>query len=38
MEFDCTIKKRGRQKMAEVCVFEVKNGKIVSEQYFYNMS
>lgn len=38
MEFDCTIKKRGRQKMAEVCVYEVKDGKIASEQYFYNMS
>ncbi|MFT5848318.1 SnoaL-like domain-containing protein [Psychroserpens sp.] len=37
MEFDCTIKERGRQKMSEVCVYEVKDGKIASEQYFYNM-
>ena len=37
MEFDCTFKERGRQKMAEVCVYEVKDGKIASEQYFYSM-
>lgn len=37
MSFDCTFKERGRQKMEEVCVYEVKDGKIASEQYFYNM-
>ena len=37
MGFDCTFKARGRQKMEEVCVYEVKNGKIASEQYFYAM-
>lgn len=37
MAFDCTFKERGRQKVEEVCVYEVKNGKIASEQYFYNM-
>ena len=37
MSFDCTFKARGRQQMEEVCVYEVKNGKIASEQYFYNM-
>ena len=37
MAFDCTFKERGRQKMEEVCVYEVKDGKIASEQYFYNM-
>ncbi|WGD34177.1 SnoaL-like domain-containing protein [Olleya sp. YS] len=37
MSFDCTFKDRGRQQMEEVCVYEVKDGKIASEQYFYNM-
>ncbi len=37
MGFDCTFKARGRQKMEEVCVYEVKDGKIASEQYFYSM-
>ena len=37
MAFDCTFKERGRQKMEEVCVYEVKDGKIASEQYFYTM-
>jgi hypothetical protein len=37
MGFDCTFKERGRQKMEEVCVYEVKDGKIASEQYFYSM-
>ncbi|WP_418639553.1 SnoaL-like domain-containing protein [Winogradskyella sp.] len=37
MDFDCTFKKGGRQKMEEVCVYEVKDGKITSEQYFYTM-
>jgi len=37
MGFDCTFKERGRQKMEEVCVYQVKDGKIASEQYFYSM-
>ncbi|MDO1500353.1 nuclear transport factor 2 family protein [Winogradskyella maritima] len=37
MGFDCTFKDRGRQQMEEVCVYEVKDGKIASEQYFYSM-
>ena len=37
MDFDVTFKDRGRQQMEEVCVFEVKNDKIVNEQFFYNM-
>ena len=35
--FDVTFKDRGRQQMEEVCVFGVKNGKIASEQFFYDM-
>lgn len=37
MDFDVTFKDRGRQEMEEVCVFEVENGKIVHEQFFYSM-
>lgn len=37
MSFDVTFKDRGRQQMEEVCVFEVNNGKIVNEQFFYTM-
>ena len=37
MGFDCTFKEGGRQQMEEVCVYEVKDGKIASEQYFYSM-
>jgi len=35
--FDATMKGRGRQKMEEICVYEVKGGKIVSERFFYSM-
>lgn len=35
MGMDITMKGAGRQKMDEVCVFEVKDGKIVKEQFFY---
>ncbi len=37
MSFDVTFKDRGRQQMDEVCVYEVNNGKIVNEQFFYTM-
>lgn len=37
MAFDATFKDRGRQQMEELCVFEVDNGKIVNEQFFYSM-
>lgn len=35
MGFDATFKGQGRQKMDEVCLYEVKDGKIVKEQFFY---
>lgn len=31
---DVTMKGRGRMQLAEICVYEVKNGKIASEQFF----
>ena len=35
MGMDVTMKGRGREKMDEICVYEVKDGKIVKEQFFY---
>ena len=35
MKNDVTFKGTGRQKIEEVCVYEVKDGKIVKEQFFY---
>ena len=35
MGMDCTMKGAGRMKMDEIAVFEVKEGKIVVEQFFY---
>lgn len=36
MGMDCTFKGQGRVKMDEIAVYEVQNGKIVKEQFFYN--
>ena len=35
MGMDATMKDQGRVKMDEICLYEVKNGKIVKEQFFY---
>ena len=35
MGMDCTMKGMGRSKMDEIAVYEVKDGKIVREQFFY---
>jgi hypothetical protein len=35
MTLDATFKGQGRMTMEEICVFEVKDGKIVSEQFFF---
>jgi len=37
METDATYKEGGRMIMKEIAVYEVKDGKIVVEQFFYNM-
>ena len=34
---DVTFKERGRAEMKGVCVYEVQDGKIVKENFFYNM-
>lgn len=33
MSLDVTMKGQGRMQMAELCVYEVKDGKIVSERF-----
>lgn len=35
MGMDVTMKGMGRMKMEEICVYEVKDGKITKEQFFY---
>ena len=35
MGMDVTMKEAGRMKMEEICVYEVKDGKIIKEQFFY---
>ena len=34
MTMDMTMKGQGRMKMSELCVYQVKDGKVVSEQFF----
>ncbi len=34
LSMDVTLKGRGRMQLAEICAYEVKNGKIASEQFF----
>jgi len=34
---DSTFKGRGRTKLEEICLFHVRNGKIVQEQFFYDV-
>jgi hypothetical protein len=35
MGMDATYKDRGRSSMEEICIYEVRDGKIVLEQFFY---
>jgi hypothetical protein len=35
MTLDATMKGMGRQLLDEICLYEVKDGKIVFEQFFY---
>ncbi len=35
LEMDLTMKGRGRTPMSEIAVYKVKDGKIISEQFFY---
>lgn len=33
---DVSLKGKGRKRKEQICVFEVRNGKIVKEQFFYD--
>ena len=37
MEWDVTYKEHGRVAMSEIAVYEVKDGKIIADQFFYRM-
>jgi ketosteroid isomerase-like protein len=37
MTMDVTMKGRGRMNMSEICVYRVRDGKIVHEQFFYDV-
>lgn len=37
MTMDATFKERGRVDMREICVYQVRDGKIVREQFFYDV-
>lgn len=37
MKMDCTFKESGRMQIEEICVYQVNNGKITEEQFFYSM-
>ena len=37
MTMDVTMKGRGRMDMKEICVYQVRNGKIVREQFFFDV-
>lgn len=37
MSMDATFKERGRMQMEEICVYQVRGGKIVREQFFYDV-
>jgi hypothetical protein len=34
LTMDVTMKERGRMKLEEICVYEVKDGKIAAERFF----
>jgi ketosteroid isomerase-like protein len=37
MTRDATMKGRGRVNMQEICVYQVRDGRIVREQFFYDL-
>ncbi len=37
MDFDATYKAHGRMAMSEICMYEVKDGKIIADEFFYRM-
>src|SRR5574337_75021 len=37
MAMDVTFRGRGRVQMTEICVYQVRDGKVVREQFFYDL-
>ncbi len=37
MTMDVTFRGRGRVQMTEICVYQVRDGKVVREQFFYDL-
>lgn len=37
MKYDVTYKEHGRMPMDELAVYEVKDGKIITDRFFYHM-
>lgn len=37
MNIDATYKEHGRMNMSEIAVYEVKDGKIIADEFFYRM-
>ncbi|EIM03302.1 hypothetical protein RHOFW104T7_14355 [Rhodanobacter thiooxydans] len=37
MTMDVTFRGRGRVQMAEICVYQVRDGEVVREQFFYDI-
>lgn len=37
MDMDVTYKEHGRMAMSEIAIYEVKDGKIVAEEFFYSV-
>jgi len=37
MSFDITFKKTGRKSMTELAVYEIEDGKIITEEFFYTI-
>ena len=35
MDMDVTYKEHGRMQMSEICVYEVKDGKVTKDMFFY---
>ena len=34
LDLDATMKGRGRSTMSEICLYKLKDGKIISEEFF----
>jgi hypothetical protein len=37
MDIDATYKANGRMRLSEICVYEVKEGKIIYDEFFYRI-